>query len=100
MNIRDFIIEKRTQHSQRYRNQTAAEVLLEAVPPEIPNWAEVFRDGGYYMVNPNLGGWVDKWQEMHQWCVANFGENHYAWNGNNFWFENEKDAIMFALKWS
>lgn len=41
------------------------------------------------------------------WCRENFGAP--GWQGNNRWdfyehrtfvFEQEKDAIMFALKWS
>jgi hypothetical protein len=29
------------------------------------------------------------------------GHQHYAWTGTStFWFETERDAIMFALRWS
>ena len=97
MNIREFIREKRDEHLDRYRNQSAAEVLLKTVPPEIKDWTAVFRSGGYHMVNPNVG---PLWQEMHIWCVEQFGVDNYAWNGNNFWFETEKDAIMFTLRWA
>jgi hypothetical protein len=100
MNIHEFIIERRTEHRERYNRQTAAEVLLKIVPPEIPDWTSVFRSGGYYMVNPRLAEWSGHWREMHIWCVEHFGKDSYAWNGNNFWFETEKDAIMFTLRWA
>lgn len=96
MNIREFINEKKAAHEQRYRNQTAAEVLLKSVKPHIEDWNAVFHSGGYYLVNPNT---TPRWEEIHRWCVENLGDNRYAWNGNNFWFETEQDAIMFTLRW-
>ena len=98
MNIREFIREKKAEHEQRYRNQTAAEVLLKSVKPLIEDWTTVFRSGGYYLVNPNTT--PPRWEEIHPWCMETFGYDHYAWNGNNFWFETEKDAIMFTLRWA
>jgi hypothetical protein len=33
------------------------------------------------------------------WCGEKFGLDHCAWTGSKFWFESEKDAIMFTLRW-
>lgn len=59
------------------------------------NWTEVLRSGGYYHVIPD----ISNWSEMHTWCNEQFGSDRYAWNGSNFWFETEKDAMLFLLKW-
>lgn len=39
------------------------------------------------------------WQEMHNWCKEKFGAEQYTWTGSLFWFQNERDAIMFMLRW-
>lgn len=41
-----------------------------------------------------------QWTEVHAWCQEHVGEQHYAWTGSRFWFDQEKDAMLFALKWS
>lgn len=85
-------------HAERYRNQSAAEVLMHAVPAHIPDWNAVMRKGGYYHVIPN---WTHtSWSYMHEWLQCNIGREHYAWNGENFWFETEKAATWFALKFA
>jgi hypothetical protein len=37
---------------------------------------------------------------MHHWCEQQFGKDHYAWTGSTFWFETEKDATLFGLRWA
>ena len=67
----------------------------------------------YYCVEPVGGNWL----EMEKWCIHACGEStgsiwaeekykHAAqpgerWYGNNrkFWFREEKDRMMFVLKW-
>ena len=67
----------------------------------------------YYCVEPIGGNWL----EMEKWCLQACGEStgsiwaeekykHSAqpgerWYGNNrkFWFRDEKDRMMFVLKW-
>lgn len=60
--------------------------------------AEIFEQAGFYSVS--LGNnWGAEWPDIHKWCQEKFGREHYTWTGSTFWFENEKDAILFALKW-
>jgi hypothetical protein len=37
------------------------------------------------------------------WCQQTIGEHNLDWYTNSyyrkFWFKNEKDAIMFTMKW-
>jgi len=96
MNIREFINKTQEEHDRRYRNQSAAEVLMGWVHREIKDWGSVFAEGGYYSVVPAS---ISQWQELHEWCNQTFGREHYAWSGNNFWFETPEDATMFALRW-
>jgi hypothetical protein len=67
----------------------------------------------YHCVEPVGGNWI----EMEAWCIQTCGEStgsiwseekyKYAanpserWYGNNrkFWFREEKDRMMFVLKW-
>lgn len=39
------------------------------------------------------------WNNIHSWCEENFGER-YAWCGDSFFFTNDNDRLLFALKWS
>lgn len=32
------------------------------------------------------------------WCASQFGDN-FTTNGDDFWFDNEEDAVMFKLFW-
>lgn len=64
------------------------------------DWNAMLADHGYVPVP--IGVRVSKPGErnaMRLWCCEQFGEEHYAWTGSNYWFETESDAIMFALRW-
>jgi hypothetical protein len=68
----------------------------------------------YYTVEP-IGG---NWREMEDWLIQTYGTSsgsiwaqetdsqapvvNERWYVNNrkFWFRNEKDRIMFVLRWS
>jgi len=63
-------------------------------------WNDRFRDAGYYSVQPSIQSISIRWPEMHKWCEQQFTRDHYAWTGSTFWFENQQDAALFALKWS
>ena len=64
----------------------------------------------YYTAEP-IGG---NWPEMEAWCYETFGDDvspiwgeakapepAQRWYKNNrkFWFRNEKDRMLFVLKW-
>ena len=61
---------------------------------------EEYQAAGYYPVKLGMLGLVGEWQECHQWCRDYIGEGHYSWTGSTFWFETEKAAIWFALRWA
>ena len=61
------------------------------------DWTSEFRSAGYHHAQPAQ---LDNWSEMHQWCNHHIGCENYAWNGSNFWFVREHDAVLFALRWS
>ena len=65
-----------------------------------PFWNLRFQDAGYYGIEASRESIRDYWQEMHQWCEQQFGEDRYAWTGSTFWFETDNDAMLFGLKWS
>ena len=58
------------------------------------NWNGLFLLNGYIPVDFGPG---NKWG--YSWCCEQFGSEHFAWTGSKFWFETEKDAIMFTLRW-
>jgi hypothetical protein len=57
-----------------------------------PNWVEVMPK--HY---PRVRLKNEHWTVAHQWCNTVCGEENYCWSGNNFFFNNEKDAQMFQL---
>jgi len=63
-------------------------------------WHLRFEDAGYYRMVPSRENTTYHWGEIHQWCEQQFGRDHYAWTGDIFWFENERDAMLFALRWA
>ncbi len=63
------------------------------------NWSYRFRDAGYFCVHPTVDS-MSKWPNMHEWCHEQFGREHYSWTGSTFWFETEKAAILFTLRWA
>ena len=62
----------------------------------MPDWYSRFLKAGYYQIE--ISGF-DEWSETHKWCREQFGEDHYNWTGSIFWFETERDATFFALRW-
>lgn len=60
-------------------------------------WEHRFRLAGYISVRPSRV--MELWIEIHNWCREKIGEKNYAWTGTLFWFENDHDAVMFALRW-
>ena len=65
-----------------------------------PPWTKRFVDYGYHSVSLSGNALENDWQEVHKWCEDQFGGRHYAWTGSVFWFETEKDANWFTLRWS
>lgn len=76
-------------------------------------WHELDIDQGqvhgsrYLTVHPRNS---TKWNNMMSWMVDTFGPSapdgvwtpNMRWYANNskFWFQDEKDLMMFVLKWS
>ena len=65
---------------------------------ETPPWDDLLFKLGYYRVRltPNA---ISLWPKLHIWCGEHIGEDHYTWVGYTFWFENDRDAVLFSLKW-
>ncbi len=63
----------------------------------------------YYCIEPVGGSWL----RMETWCIDTFGSSGSAWdkdkapqpnarwymNDRKFWFRDEKDRMIFVLKW-
>lgn len=74
-----------------------ADRVQEKHPPiQWIDWHGAFKDQGYHDV---VLSELTQWQEIHRWCEQQFGQDHYVWVANRFWFEREQDAILFALRW-
>ncbi len=64
-------------------------------------WDSRFADAGYYRVNVSVVNIEYNWLDITEWCKEQFGKTHYYWSTTNtVWFESEKDATLFILKWS
>ena len=63
-------------------------------------WKRRYSEAGYHSVFAGLLGVEGEWQEIHRWCCEHIGRDHYSWTGGTFWFENERDATLFALRWA
>ena len=62
------------------------------------NWNTRLQQAGYHSIHLNLK-YVG--QDIVSWCEKNYGPNNFTWTGNDtFWFNTEKDAVLFALRWS
>ena len=61
---------------------------------------EEYQAAGYHPVELGTLFLMGEWQECHRWCCEHIGKDHYSWTGGTFWFENQRDAILFALRWS
>lgn len=58
---------------------------------------EEYQAAGYYPIEVSF---LWQWGEIHEWCHDHIGRDHYSWTGGTFWFETEKAAMWFALRWS
>ena len=58
------------------------------------DWNDLFEISGYVSVKSS-----SDYKVCCDWCREQFGPEHFAWTGSKFWFESEKDAIMFTLRW-
>jgi hypothetical protein len=62
-------------------------------------WADDFRKAKYHEAIPNDKTVNGEWRYIHTWCEEQFGKNGYTWTGHIWWFENERDKLMFLLRW-
>lgn len=60
--------------------------------------ASDLRDAGYPEASPGMEGHRN-WPEMHRWCRERFGDR-YTWAGSSFFFTNDRDRVLFKLRWS
>lgn len=60
-------------------------------------WSQVFLDSKTLAdLNPTaFVKWFDEHQSSGRWYV-----DVSAWTGNTYYFENSKDATIFALRWA
>lgn len=72
-------------------------VISQKEPIQFP-WEERFKQAGYYSAVFN--GHVLCWDEVQEWCKLQYGIDHYSWFGSRFFFEKEKDKMLFILKWN
>ena len=98
MNIREFIQAHNLAHYNEYIGQRVTEVLLKSAYKE-EKWQDVLTEAGF--VNRRLTHanryYVD---DAYRWCKSVLGDEHFALIGfADFWFENEKDANWFSLRW-
>ena len=61
------------------------------------NVREEYQAAGYYPIEVSF---LWQWGEIHEWCHDHIGRDHYSWTGSTFWFETEKAAMWFALRWA
>ena len=62
-------------------------------------WADDFRKAKYHEAIPNDKTVNGEWRYIHTWCDEKFGPHGYTWTGEIWWFENERDKLMFLLRW-
>ena len=55
---------------------------------------------GYFITSISINNIINNWNEIHEWCKATYGSDHYTWSGNEFVFESEEDLTWFILRWS
>jgi hypothetical protein len=87
--IKDFIRE--------YLNSVAELGNLYNQPHSLKDWNKILESGGYIRVEFNVTHGDTR--RVAQWCREKFGADHYYWTGGAFWFETEKAAVLFALRW-
>jgi hypothetical protein len=63
------------------------------------NWNEELERAGYHNVRLAYT-YTGSWREIHDWCRQQFGKEHYAWTGYEFWFDDPKNATLFVLRWN
>ena len=64
------------------------------------DWARRLAEAGYYRVEVGRHSIEHEWPNIHRWCEDQFGKNHYTWTGTTWWFESDRDAMVFALRWA
>lgn len=84
---------------REYASTVRQRFLSTDQPPSDYHWREAFEHRGYVGVLLGQQGHRE-WQEVHQWCCCQFGEQNYVWTGSRFWFSNDQDAALFALRWA
>ena len=65
-------------------------------PGNVKKHYDILLEAGYVPVRMTryVGG------ELHTWAEQHLGRSNYNWTGSVFWFNNDHDAMLFALRWS
>lgn len=105
MNLQDELV---NQAARRMAHDIDTEILMTVLgwkPFELSKGRVYGTE--YLTVHPNNSS---AWNEMMEWMVETFGPSavdgvwspDQRWYANNakFWFRDEKDLLVFVLKWS
>jgi hypothetical protein len=96
--ILEFVQREKELHKQKYLQQTVGEVLSNPMSTGIKDWDKRFATQGYYYVPiPIRKGSII---QIIEWCNTQFGKDHFSFAAGKIWFETEKAANWFVLRWS
>ena len=63
-------------------------------------WMELFAKAGYIKISCKFDTLTSSATDAIKWCSIQFGLDHFQTIGRHFFFETEKDAMLFALRWA
>lgn len=73
-------------------------VLNKSDQEQIFDWNTALADAGYIGIELETGSGIEMQSALLN-CFVMFGADHVAWTGSKIWFENQRDAVIFTLKW-
>lgn len=88
-------------HDRQQRAVISAGSLAKGLAVDLPQgktWREHLANLGFTYADAGADATEQHWTEMHEWCHKQFGDR-YTWTGSRFWFNDERDAILFIIKW-
>lgn len=94
--ILEFVHREKELYKQQYLQQTVGQVLSNPMSTGIKDWDRRFKEQGYYSVPISKGSII----KIIEWCNETFGKEHFSFTAGKIWFETEKAATWFSLRWS
>lgn len=73
-------------------------IIFHDVPPIGLAKRDDMRKAGYPEAKLNDANY-HRWSEVHEWCKVHFSDR-YTWCGQSFFFTNDSDKVLFAMRWS